>query len=166
MFKGTAMLYHGPDLFALTGDSFSYTMAFENLWDKGRYTFDFLEPDAAIGQLPGYSIFYGAYWVLFGREQAATATACSQMLLDTAAIGLIFAILKRLVPTRSHTAYLGALLYATYPFIIVWVPVIGTEIISNNLTMMWLWLLLRWRTTALYAVGVGALVALVLLVRA
>ena len=159
------MLYHSPGLFALTGDSFSYTMAFENLWDKGRYTFDFLEPDAAIGQLPGYPFFCGAHWVLFGRERAATATACSQVLLDTAAIGLVFAILQRLAPTRPHTVYQRALLYATYPFIIVWVPVIGTEVLSTDLTLLWLWLLLRWRPTELYAVGVGALAALVLLVR-
>ncbi|MGY3089652.1 hypothetical protein ACVWYF_002700 [Hymenobacter sp. UYAg731] len=166
LLKGTAMLYHSPGLFAQTGDSFSYTMAFENLWYKGTYTFDFLEPDAAFGRLPGYPFFYGAHWILFGRERAAAATACSQVLLDTAAIGLVFAILQRLAPARPHTAYLGALLYATYPFIIIWVPIIGTEILSTDLTLLWLWLLLRGRPTALYAVGVGALAALVLLVRA
>lgn len=166
LLKGTAMFYHSPDLFVQTGDSFSYTMAFENLWDKGHYTFDFLEPDAAFGQLPGYPFFYGAHWILFGSERAAAATACSQVLLDTGAIGLVFAILHRLAPTRPHTAYLGALLYATYPFIVVWVPVIGTEILSTDLTLLWLWMLLRWRPTVLHAVGVGALAALVLLVRA
>ena len=105
---------------------------------KGRYTFSFLEPNAAIGQLSGYPFFYGAHWVLFGRERAATATACSQVLLDTAAIGLVFAILQRLAPTRPRTAHLGALRYATYPFIIIWVPVIGTETLSTDFTLIWL----------------------------
>ena len=165
LLKGTALLYHSSDLFVQTGDFFSYTLAFENLWQKGTYTFDFLEPEAAFGQLPGYPFFYGAHWILFGPERAATATAWSQVLLDTGAIGLVFAILQRLEPTRPRIPHLGALLYATYPFAIVWVPVIGTEILSTDLTLLWLWLLLRGHPTALRAVGVGALVALVLLVR-
>lgn len=165
LLKGTAMLYHSPGLSAGNGDSGSYILSFENLWYTGYYTFDFLEAGAAFGRLPGYPFFYGAHWLLFGREQAAAATAWSQVLLDTGAIGLVFAILQRLAPNRPRTAYLGALLYATYPFIIVWVPVIGTEILSTDLTLLWLWLLLRWRPTTLFALGTGAVAALVLLVR-
>ncbi|GAB3869745.1 hypothetical protein GCM10028824_17280 [Hymenobacter segetis] len=165
LLKGTAVMYHSPEYFALNGDSSSYTLAFENLWNKGRYTFDFLEPDAAFGRLPGYPFFYGAHWILFGSERAAAATAWSQVLLDTGAIGLIFAILHRLEPHRPRTAYLGALLYATYPFIIVWIPVMGTEILSVDLTLLWLWALLHWRPTAAYALGLGMLLALGLLVR-
>ena len=164
--KGTAAFYHSPGPFVLNGDSFSYTLAFENLWLKGRYTFDFLEPDASFGRLPGYPFFYGAHWILFGSARAAAATAWSQVLLDTGAIALVFAILQRLEPDRPYTAYLGALLYATYPFIIVWVPIIGTEILSTDLTLLWLWVLLGWRPTTVYALAIGALVALSLLVRA
>ncbi|GAB3856389.1 hypothetical protein GCM10028822_28710 [Hymenobacter terrigena] len=165
LLKGTGILYHSPSLFAENGDSLSYTLSFENLWYKGRYTFDFLEPDASFGRLPGYPFFYGAHWILFGSKWAATATVWSQVLLDTGAIGLVFAILKRLEPNRPYTAYLGAFLYAAYPFIILWVPVIGTEVLSVDLTLLWLLVLLRWRPTVRYALGTGMLIALALLVR-
>ncbi|MDB5268408.1 MAG: hypothetical protein JWP58_1448 [Hymenobacter sp.] len=165
LLKGTAAIYYSPELFVLNGDSSSYTLAFENLWCTGYYTFDFLEPDAAFGRLPGYPFFYGAHWLLFGSAWAAPATAWSQVLLDTAAIGLVFLILQRLEPHRPRTAYLGALLYATYPFIIVWVPVIGTEVLSADLTLLWLWALLNWRPNVAYALGLGMLLALSILVR-
>ncbi|MBH8557645.1 glycosyltransferase family 39 protein [Hymenobacter negativus] len=164
--KGTAAFYHSPGPFVLNGDSFSYTLAFENLWLRGRYTFDFLEPDASFGRLPGYPFFYGAHWIVFGSARAAAATAWSQVLLDTGAIALVFAILRRLEPNQPRTAYLGALLYAAYPFIIVWVPIIGTEILATDLTLLWFWVMLQWRPTPLYLLGIGALAALVLLVRA
>lgn len=164
--KGTVVFYHTPGPFAHNGDSFSYTLAFENLWHKGLYTFDLREPDAAFGRLPGYPFFYGMHWLIFGSERAAAATAWSQVLLDTAVIGLVFSIVQQLEPCRPRTAYLGALLYATHPFIIVWVPIIGTEIFSTDLTLLWLWAVLRWRPTAFYSMGIGALAALVLLVRA
>jgi hypothetical protein len=165
VWKGAALFYHSADQFYFNADSGSYTDAFENLWRTGHYTFNFLEPDAAFGRLPGYPFFYGIHRVLFGTTLAPVATAWSQVVLDSASIILVFSILTRLAPARPVAAYAGALLYATYPFIIVWVPVIGTEVLSTDLTLLWLYAMLGLRPAAGQAVQIGGLVALNLFVR-
>lgn len=161
---GAAAFYHSPDHFYFNGDSGSYMQAFENLWHTGYYTFDFMEPDAAFGRLPGYPFFYGLHYLLFGTR-APMAVAWSQLLIDTAAIFLVFKIVERLALARPWTAYLGALLYATYPFIIVWGPIVGTEALSTDLTLLWLYVVLGWRPTVAYGLGLGLLLALCLFVR-
>ncbi|WP_201986402.1 hypothetical protein [Hymenobacter rubidus] len=165
MVVGVAAYYHSPDLFCLNGDSSSYTQSFENLWRVGRYTFDLQVPEASFGRLPGYPFFYGVHRLVFGAALAPVATAWSQLLLDTAAIWLVFGILSRMAPAVRWAPYLGAFLYATYPFVMVWVPVIGTESLSTDLTLLWFYLLLGWRPTLAYSLGTGVLVAANLFVR-
>ena len=162
---GAAVFYHSSSHFYFNGDSDSYIKSFENLWQNGHYTFDFLAPDASFGRLPGYPFFYGFHYLLFGAALAPAATAWSQVLLDTGAILLVFRILKRLEPINSRAAYLGALFYSTYPFIVVWVPVIGTETLSTDLTLCWLYAMLAKKPSATYSVGLGVLIGLSLLVR-
>lgn len=163
---GIPTFYHTTELFALNGDSSSYTQSFENLWRTGWYTFDQLVPDASFGRLPGYPFFYGIHRLVFGATLAPAATAWTQLLLDTGSIWLVFNILVRLTTASSWAPYLGALLYATYPFVVVWVPVLGTEALSTDITLLWLYVLLGWRPTAVYAMGLGLLVAVSLFVRA
>lgn len=162
---GPAAYYRVDTPYYLNGDSGSYMLAFENLLRTGHYTFNFLAPDAAYGRLPGYPFFYGLHRLLFGAALAPAATIWSQALLDTAAIVLVFKIMHRVAPERPAAAGLGALLYAAYPFITVWVPVIGSEVLSTDLTLLWFYSLLARRPGAAHALGVGALLALSLLVR-
>ena len=162
---GAPAFYHSPTDFYFNGDSPSYILSFENWWRTGHYTFNFGEPDAAVGRLPGYPFFYGLSRVLVGATYAPAAVAWTQALLDTGAILLVYGCLRRLVPARPTAALLGALLYATYPFIIIWTPIIGTESLSTDLTLLWAYGLLHWRPTALFAISMGLLLALSLFVR-
>ncbi|MDB5234313.1 MAG: hypothetical protein JWR44_1306 [Hymenobacter sp.] len=162
---GAPVFYHSPHQFYFNGDSTSYIQAFENLWLTGRYTFDFLEPGAAFGRLPGYPFFYGIHRIVFGAALAPAATAWSQVLLDTGAVWLVYGIIKCLAPAQWPAAYWGALLYATYPFIILWVPIVGTEALSTDLTLLWLFVAVSGRPSTPRALGLGAVAALGLLVR-
>ena len=162
-----AKVYYGAnqrDIFT-NGDTHSFVWAFENLWHYGRYTFDFLEPDAAFGRLPGYPFFYGLHYLIFGPERASLATACTQVVLDSCSALLIFSILQRLVPVgkgpdgRSWAPYVGAALYATYPFAIVWVSIVGTETMATFLALAWLAWLLRPARSAGHFVVLGLLLA-------
>lgn len=138
-----AKLYYGAALAYTNGDSGSYMLSFENLFKHGTYTFDFSEPDAAFGRLPGFPFFYGLHYLLFGPKYAIIATACTQALLDCGSILLIFLVVHRLAPASRVAPYVAAVLYAGYPFIIVWETIMGTELLATFLTMLWLYLLLR-----------------------
>lgn len=162
---GAPAFYHSPTDFYFNGDSNSYTLAFENWWRTGHYTFNFSEPDAAVGRLPGYPFFYGLIRVFVGPNLAPAAVAWVQVLLDSGTILLVYGCLRHLVPTRPVAALLGALLYATYPFIIIWTPIVGTECLSTDLALLWVYGLLNWRSTARFAVAMGLLLALNLFVR-
>ncbi|MGI4759813.1 MAG: hypothetical protein ACRYF0_03840 [Janthinobacterium lividum] len=130
------------------------------------------QPEAAFGRLPGYPFFYGLHYLLAGPVGASLAVACTQVLLDSCAVLLVFSILRRLMGPACWAAkpeawvpYAGALLYATYPFTIVWVPIIGTETLATFLVLAWLaWLLRPARTTG-HLVGLGMLLAATFYVR-
>ena len=169
-----ARLYYGVGQEAIfyNGDSFSFVLAFQNWWHLGHYTFNLQQPDAAFGRLPGYPFFYGLHYLLAGPAGASLAVASTQAVLDACSALLVFSSLRRLVgqlgPASGLGAwvpYAGALLYAAYPFAIVWVPIIGTETLATFLTLAWLaWLLRPSRTTG-HFVGLGLLLAAAFYVR-
>src|SRR5688572_22919140 len=77
LWKGAA-IYYGPDSVHKNGDTFSYVLSFQNLAEKGHYTFDESIPDASFGRLPGFPFFYGLHYLVFGKSTAYVATAISQ----------------------------------------------------------------------------------------
>ena len=162
-----AKVYYGStqsDIFT-NGDSHSFILSFTNLLQHGVYTFDFLEPDAVFGRLPGYPMFYGLHYLIFGPQHASLAVACTQLVLDTLGILLIFQALRRIWPAARWTPYLGAALYAFYPFTIIWVTIIGTETVATFLVLLWVNYLLRMRAALLPALGLGLIIAMAFYVR-
>lgn len=135
-----AKVYYGgsqPNIY-LNGDSHSYIRPFTNLLEHGVYTFDFLEPDAVFGRLPGYPFFYGIHYLIFGSYHAVEAVAWTQVVLDTTSILLVYLALKKIWPSAQWTPRIGAALYAFYPFAIVWVTIIGTETLGIFIILLWL----------------------------
>lgn len=162
-----AKFYYGSsqaDIFT-NGDTHSYILSFVNFWKHGYYTFDFLEPDAAFGRLPGYPLFYGMHYLLFGPQHASLATACSQVVLDSSCVLLIFNAARRIWPGAYWAPYIGATLYAFYPFTIVWVSIIGTETLSVFMVLVWLNILLQNRRSPSYFLKIGLIIAATLFVR-
>lgn len=150
-----AKLYYGAELAYTNGDSESYMKSFENLLQHGTYTFNFAEPDAAFGRLPGFPFFYGAHYLLFGPKYAVIATAITQSLLDCVSILLVFLITRRLFPANWPAPYIAAALYASYPFVIVWETIMGTELLATFLTLLWLYILLQAKQRAITYILAG-----------
>ncbi|WP_460675855.1 ArnT family glycosyltransferase [Hymenobacter coalescens] len=162
-----APIYYGlpaPACYSF-GDATSYMWAAENLIDHGRYTFDYLEPDATFGRLPGYPMFYGLHYLIFGPGTAIYATAWSQVILDSLAVLLVFGIVRRLAPASAAAPWIGAALYASYPFIIFWVPMVYTELLATDVTLLIFYALLRYSRSTAAALVLGLLVAVGLFVR-
>ncbi|TGE15562.1 glycosyltransferase family protein [Hymenobacter elongatus] len=149
----------------INGDSYSYIFSLHNLLNYGRYTFDFAEPDAAVGRLPGYPFFYGLHYLIFGYKQVLLAVSVTQVVLDTLGIWLIFVITAKLAPPTSWAPLLAALVLTFYPFSVVWVPIIGTETLGLFLVLLWWATLLVGRPTTLNWVLLGMLVAIIVYVR-
>jgi len=161
--KGAA-LYYGVGQQHLNGDSFSYVRSFLNLWQTGHYTFDPHLAEASFGRLPGYPFFYGLHYLAFGPQRVLLAVSVSQVLLDVVVIVLLHNMLRR-VAGQVWPARVVALLYATYPFAIVWVTVVGTETLNTFLTVAWLSVLTRPAGGRWQYLAVGVLVAMALYVR-
>jgi hypothetical protein len=163
LLKG-ASIYYGVGQEHMNGDSFSFVHSFLNLWKSGNYTLEPLIPDASFGRLPGYPFFYGLHYILFGPKLVLPAIAVSQLLLDTAVIALLHNMLRRWTG-QAGPARLVALLYATYPFAIIWVTIVGTETLNTFCTVAWLSVLTRPINSRWHYFTIGLLAALTLLVR-
>ena len=163
---GAKIYYAGRQMDMYTnGDSYSYALSFQNLLHYGRYTFDLTEPDAAVGRLPGYPFFYGLHYLIFGPKHVLLATACTQAVLDTLGIWLVYSITARLAGERSWAPLLAALLLATYPFSIVWTTITGTETLGLFLVLLWWAVLILARPKTTNWLVLGALLALIIYVR-
>jgi hypothetical protein len=138
-----ADLYYGSGNQYTNGDSFSYSQSFLNLYEKGIFSFDLANADAYFGRLPGYPLFWGAHYLLFDINHVYQAVAVSQLLLDCVAIALVFLLTYR-ISKNKLAAFISAFVYATYPFILAWIPVTGTELLASFLTILFFyWLICR-----------------------
>lgn len=131
-----ATIYYGAGQENTNGDTASFTQSFLNLWHTGHYTLDPLLSEASFGRLPGYPFFYGIHYVLSGPELANDAVIISQVLLDTSVVVLLYNTMRRW--TDKMPAQIVAFLYATYPFAILWITVIGSETLSVFCMVLWL----------------------------
>lgn len=163
---GASAYYHlpAPACYSFS-DATTYMWSAENLINSGQYTFDYLEPDAAFGRLPGYPLFYGLHYAVFGPGRAIYATAWSQVVLDSLTVLLVFAIICRLAPASRFASWVGALLYATYPFIIFWTPILYTELLSTEVALLLVYAMLRYTGTRWAAFRLGLLAAVALFMR-
>jgi hypothetical protein len=89
-----AKYYYGQKIY-INYDSFSYTNSFINLWKNGSYAIWLDSPDSYMGRTPGYPLFWGLHYLIFGESYVYIAIAISQILLDILAIKLFFDILKK-----------------------------------------------------------------------
>jgi hypothetical protein len=153
-----ARLYSAETSIFTNNDSFSYSDGFINLWKHGIYTFDLSEPDAAFGRLPVYPFFWWIHYIIFSKF-AYQAVAITQLLLDTLAIYFIFKI-TLYVFKCMHTALIAAFLYASFFFIILWIPITGTESFATFVTIYFFYFLFCKQQTKFYFLKLGLLLAL------
>ncbi|MDP2958847.1 MAG: glycosyltransferase family 39 protein [Longimicrobiales bacterium] len=142
LFWGAGRYYGAGSAAFINNDSRSYTRSAINLLTLGRYTFDVDFPEASFGRLPGYPLFWGLHYLLFGEAGAYLAVAVSQVLLDTVGIYLIFTIVRR-CGGSALAPWIAALVLAFYPFSLIWVTVSGTETLGIFLCLLFAYLAAR-----------------------
>lgn len=123
--------YFPRENFMLDGDSAGWMKSIEHLIHNGVYT---INPSSEFGyfsRMPGYSFFIGIFYLISGHnwDIAIHLIVWCQIFLDAFAIYLVYRIIG-FVSSNKTSSIIGALIYATYPFIIVWNPVVYSESFS------------------------------------
>lgn len=156
--------YYGKGQQYINTDSYSYTLSAINLIEKGTLTFNFDNEEAYYGRLPGYPLFWGIHYYLFGAKYVYIAVAVSQLVLDTISIWLIFFITLNL-SKKNLAANITALLLACYPFILVWNTMTATEVLATFLSLLFFYWLYCKKTNIPNLIILGIILALAFYVR-
>lgn len=147
----------------INNDSASFTDSFLNWWHYGVYTHTLNYIPGYTGRQPGYPLFWGIHYLIFGAKHVYQAVSVTQALLDVVATLLLFQIAKK---TISFTgAVITATIYCFYPFIIVWLTITGSEALATFITVLFFWHLFCNTQSKYYFFWIGALAAIGFYVR-
>jgi len=127
---GAKIYFNRPDIF-VDGDTQCWRDCFTSLLHSGSYTLNPNHEYGYFGRMPGYSFFMGIFYLILGQnwDTVYPVIGWFQTLLDFFGIILIYRIGQKLFSGNSAAVIL-AWLYALYPFIIVWTPVVYSEYMS------------------------------------
>jgi hypothetical protein len=164
LLKGASLYYGAGNKAFINNDSASYTLSFINLLVKGAYTFNPDNPEAAFGRLPGYPLFWGLHFLFYGKEKVYLAVAITQIILDCISIILIYKIVKSLT-SNVRASITAAIIYAAYPFIIVWTTITGTELLGSFVTLLFFYNLFILKESLVKPMIIGVNIALAFYIR-
>jgi hypothetical protein len=127
-----AKFYFGRENIFVDGDTQVWVACIQNLIETGTYTMNPGHEYGYFGRTPGYSFFIGIFYLLTGKDWNAAypLIAWTQVVLDVIAIYFVYKIGLKLLNGDKKSAAIPAFLYATYPFVIVWNPVVYSELLS------------------------------------
>lgn len=132
-----AQIYFGSKSFYMGGDTTSFLNPIKNLIDFGTFSVDLNHPMGVIGREPGYSFFLAPFYLLFGNntDLLCRAVCWFQIILDSLCIILFY---KTAINIFNHKkiAIMAAVLYASYPFVIIWTSVVHAEALGVNLLVL------------------------------
>lgn len=136
LFIGAKFYFSRENIF-IDSDTLTWQIMFENWVNHGVYSINLNHEYGFFGRMPGFSFYMGFFWLVCGKnwELAYQVIAYTQIFLDIIAIFFVYSISISWFKNKK-VALLSAFLYATYPFIIVWNPVVYSEYISVFL-LLW-----------------------------
>lgn len=160
-----AELYYGKSDFFIGGDTTWWLHNFKNLLELGVYTDNPDNPYGYFTRTPGYSFFLGIFYLLFGKNDILTYKIATivQVGLDVISIYLVFKIALLTFKNRI-VALLSSLIYATYPFIIVWNVIAYAESLSVFLMLLSIYLFIRSKKSWVFLAS-GIVMGLAILTR-
>lgn len=159
-----AETYFGKENFYLMGDSSDYLRGAVNLVEYGTYRTVMENPQSVVSRLPGYPIIFSGIYIIAGKnlDLAILLLIILQIIIDTVSTFLIFKLTLSFC-NKKRISIIVMLLYAFYPFVIVWVPVISTEIFAVFFALLGLLFLNKNRYIINSLFGGGFLAASVLM---
>jgi len=136
-------IYYGTANFFIQGDTDSWFNSFVNFWNHGTYqSYGGIE-SSKFFRPPGYSFLFGFFYLLSFENYAVAwkLLVGAQLIMDIASIYIISRIAAYAVRDSNHDkkivySNMAALLFACYPFAIVWAPVLYAETSSVFFTLL------------------------------
>ena len=165
-------IYYGKADFFTQGDTPSWFHSFENLANTGTYTVDPAVENGKFFRPPGYAFLFGIFYLITLKNYllASKILVWVQVLMDIISIWLVQQIAFMAVKDKkgfNKVAFgnTAALLFAAYPFVIVWAPVLYAETSSLFFLLLSIYFsmkLLSGKNTFLSGVmgGIAALIRL------
>ena len=154
-----AEIYYGKAEFYIGGDTYSFLYPIRNLIEHGVYSTDLKHPNAVVGRLPGYPFFLAPFYGLFGETEGMfRSIALLQVLIDSASIWLIFQISMRSF-SSFRLSIITALLYATYPFVVVWTSIVYAETLGMFLLLLLIYSVVKYQFSRPLLTGILSAIA-------
>ena len=116
-------------------DTASYLNPILNFINHGIYMGDLYVEDSKYFRVPVYPAFLGLNYLIFGSKYFYYVVAFLQSIIDSFSTILVFLIIRKITSSFSMSLISG-IIYATYPFIILWNPINYPEVIY--IFLMWL----------------------------
>lgn len=160
-----AEVYYGKEDFYIGGDTNWWVVNITNLIEHGVYTDSIGSELGYFTRTPGYSFLIGFFYLITGKNMnlALQLIPYFQLLTDTVSVYLIYKITLYIFKDVV-TPVITALLYAFYPFIIVWNVIVYAESFSVFLFLSSIWLLLKAETNRQYFL-LGVVLSIAVLTR-
>jgi Gpi18-like mannosyltransferase len=133
---GSAIYFGSPKPF-IQGDTPEFFAAIYNLIHYGIFTIDPENPLGLFGRMPGYPYLVGFFYLLTGNdyELGLKLLVIFQVFFDSFIIYIFYKTVKN-ITDNELTALIAAVLYASYPFVILWTSVAYAEIMGVNLAVL------------------------------
>tara|TARA_Y200000002_G_scaffold93733_1_gene75565 strand:+ start:1151 stop:2599 length:1449 start_codon:yes stop_codon:yes gene_type:complete len=137
-----AEIYYQRTVFYVMPDTRAWQKCIENLIHHGEYALT--HNNGYFARMPGYSFFMGIFYFFsgFDWDQAYKLIAVFQTALDILCIKLIYGITRNIY-RNNKKALISAILYAIYPFVIVWNPICISESLSVFLVIFFLFYFIK-----------------------
>lgn len=139
-----AKYYFGREDIFVDGDTSLWTTMFTNWLETGTLTLDSTHEYGYFGRTPGYTFFIGLFYLISGLKWliAFKIIAWVQIIIDSIAVYVVYKT-SCILFKDSFISLIAALLYAFYPFIIVWNPVVYSEALSVSSLIVGIFFLVR-----------------------
>jgi len=123
-----AEIYFGRPDFYFDADTDSYFRPIRYLIEHGTFSGDLNHEYGPFLRTPGYPFFIGIFYLLAAKDFILTyqLTTCAQLIFDAFSVIIIYKIGEKIFD-NGKTAAILAILYALYPFVIVWNVVVHSD---------------------------------------
>lgn len=155
--------YFGDFVFKY-GDTSTYLNPIINLINNGEYIHDYFLGDSRYFRVPVYPLFLGFLYLISPEYIFDYVVAGVQCILGSVSAVMVYCIVLNIGRMKVGALFSG-LIYAAYPFAILWTPIMYTETLQLFLMLALIYLISNKKFNQLSMIAQGCLIALIILTK-
>jgi hypothetical protein len=145
-------------------DTSSYLNPILNLINNGEYIGDKYLTDSRYFRPPVYPLFLGLFHIISSESLFDYVVASVQCLLGAGSSVFVYCCILNITNTRQAAQFSGYI-FASYPFAMLWTPIMYTETVQLFLILFLVYLASVRKITALSVIMQGVVIGLVVLTK-